>query len=67
MPVMHSNMMLKKSLQEGIENGTLNIGVPVIKKEFTKLTISAQREIEQKKCHLQVGKIPFKDIRKHHF
>ena len=52
---------------QGIENGTLNIGVPVIKKEFTKLTISAQGEIEHKKCHLQVGKIPFKDIRKHHF
>ena len=52
MPVMHSNTMLKKSIQEGIENGTFNIGVPVIEKEFTKLTINTQGEIEQKKCDL---------------
>lgn len=64
MPVMRSNMMLKKSIQEGTENGTFNIGVPVIEKEFTKLTINAQGEIDPKKSHLQVGKIPFEDKKK---
>lgn len=64
MPVMRSNTKLKKSTQEGTENGTFNIGVPVMEKELTKLTINAQGEIKQKKCRLQARKIPFEDIRK---
>ena len=47
-----------------IEDGTYNLGVPVVEREITKLVISQEGQVDQKKIQLRARKIPLADIRK---
>ena len=39
-----------------IEDGTYNLGVPVVEREITKLVISQEGQVEQKKIQLRARK-----------
>lgn len=62
--VARSNEQLKKSIKQCIENGTFNIGLPVVETQISKLSINKEGEVKQKKCNLHARKIPLQDIRK---
>lgn len=63
-PVARSKEKLKRSIKQYIENGTYNIGVPVVETQISKLSINKEGNVEQTKCNLQARKIPLEDIRK---
>ena len=56
-PVAHSNEKQKSSIKQCIENGTYNIGVPVVETQISKLSINKEENVEQTKCNLQACKI----------
>ena len=63
-PVSRTNLKIRASIKEKIENGSYNVGVPVVETEISKLAINAEGEVVQKKVGVQARKIPFQDIRK---
>ena len=63
-PVSRTNTKIRASIKEMIENGSYNVGVPVVETEISKLAISNEGEVIQKKIDVQARKIPFQDIRK---
>ena len=65
-PVTRTNRKIKLSIKERIENGTYNVGVPVVDTEIAKLAINNEGEVVQrKKCSGQ--KNPFRGDRKRGF
>ena len=63
-PVSRTNAKIRASIKEQIENGSYNVGIPVVQTEISKLAISNEGEVVQKKIDVQARKIPFQDIRK---
>lgn len=62
-PVSRTNAKIPASIKEMIENGSYNVDVPVVETEISKLAISNEGEVIQKKIDVQARKIPFQDIR----
>ena len=60
-PVTRTNRKIKLSIKKRIENGTYNVGVPVVDTEISKLTINNDSEVVQRKINVQARKIPFKE------
>ena len=63
-PVSRTNAKIRASIKEQIENGSYNVGIPVVETEISKLGISNEGEIVQKKIDVQARKIHFQNIRK---
>ena len=61
-PVTRTNRKIKLSIKERIENGTYNVGVPVVDTEISKLAINNEGEVVQRKINVQARKIPFEEI-----
>ena len=59
-----TNANIRASIKNLIENGTYNVGVPVVETEISKLAVSNEGQVIQKKIDVQARKIPFQDIRK---
>ena len=62
-PVPRTNTKIREDIKKMIENGTYSVGVPVVESELSKLGISSEGEVIQKKVIVQARKFPLKDIR----
>ena len=59
-----TNAKIRASIKSLVENGTYNVGVPVEETEISKLAVSNEGQVIQKKIDVQARKIPLQDIRK---
>ena len=59
-----TNAKIRASIKSLVENGTYNVGVPVVETEISKLAVSNEGQVIQKKIDVQARKIPLQDIRK---
>ena len=59
-----TNANIRASITTLIGNGTYNVGVPVVENEISKLAVSNEGQVIQKKIDVQARKIPFLNIRK---
>lgn len=58
MPVHRFNSLIRKEIQEKIDSGHFNLGVPVLETEYTKLVITSEGKIEKHPCKLTARKYP---------
>lgn len=59
-----TNANIRASIKTLIGNDTYNVGVPVVETEISKLAVSNEDQVIQKKIVVQARKIPFGKIRK---
>lgn len=61
-PVPKSNQQIKGEVKKIIENGTYNLGIPVVSRDMLKLRVNKDGEVEKEVTKVSARKIPLKDI-----